>query len=178
MWLWVPQRWDKGSGRRLNSEREDRVSGLSLASALSAQSRAFPLSHHPGAGVGCRDPQRDPLREKGRGLRVDPSLLSPSWHLRSGQRRAGVLASEVLGWGTAGRTPALEKTVPQANIPDQSQEPLRPPPAPSPPRHGLLEPEQVKTQQLAGGVSGRLLLGPGAARPGSPLPARLRSASR
>lgn len=58
----------------LNSKSRDRGSELSLASALSAQSRA-PSPHRPsregtwglGAGLGCREPQRDPLREKGLG---------------------------------------------------------------------------------------------------------------
>ena len=47
VWLGVPQRWAEGPGRGLNSKSRDRGSELSLASALSAQSRAFPLPHRP-----------------------------------------------------------------------------------------------------------------------------------
>lgn len=48
VWLRVPQRWDEAPGRGLNSEcGDDRGSELSLTSALSAQSRAFPLPHRP-----------------------------------------------------------------------------------------------------------------------------------
>ena len=75
------QRWVRGQvrcGSECHSERADRASGLSLASALSARSRASPPHTILGAGVGRRDPQKDPLREKGRGLRVGPPSCHPA----------------------------------------------------------------------------------------------------
>ena len=69
------QRWVGGQGRcgsGCHSERGDRASGLSLASALSARSRAFPLPHHPGGGCGLQGPPEGPAEREGPGAQSGP----------------------------------------------------------------------------------------------------------